>query len=83
MRARRCDGNGAGAPVTRAALRVIQGGGVPATVSGLLDIAHELARAATLASEAEDCDADLRAEYLDEATGRTRAALALLEALHG
>ena len=37
---------------------------------------HELARAASLASEAEDCDEALRAQYLDEATGRTRAALA-------
>lgn len=68
--------------MTRPALRVVQGGGVPAP-SGLLDIAHELARAASLLSEAEDCDGTLRAKYLDEATGRTRAALSLLEALNG
>ena len=72
--------------MTRPALRVIRGGGVPAPApspSGLLDIAHELARAASLASEAEDCDEALRAQYLDEATGRTRAALAMLEGFDG
>lgn len=79
--------------MTRPALRVIRGEGgggaarltaaPPSRESKLLDIARELARAATLAHEAADCDDDFGREFIDEATGRARAALAMLEVLDG